>query len=128
MGDSVSATNADITMVIVMLEDAEGLDAVDDIAAVEGVDLLHVGTNDLTTSWGAPGQYDDPRVIKAYERVIAACRRNGKFAGTGGMGSRQDKVAEVVKMGVRYVSTGHDLGLLMRGCVQEVKQVRALAV
>lgn len=116
------------TMVIVMLEDAEGLDAVEDIAAVEGVDLLHVGTNDLTTSWGIPGQYDDPRVIEAYERVVAACRRNGKFAGTGGMGSRQDKVAEVVKMGVRYVSTGHDLGFLMRGCVQEVKQVRALPI
>lgn len=118
----------DATMVIVMLEDAEGLEAVDEIAAVEGVDLLHVGTNDLTTSWGAPGQYDDPRVVKAYERVIAACRKHGKFVGTGGMGSRQDRVAEVVKMGVRYVSTGHDLGFLMRSCIQEVNQVRALPV
>lgn len=118
----------DATMVIIMIEDVEGLDAVEEIAAIDGVDLIHIGTNDLTTSWGIPGQYDDPRVVKAYERTIAACRRHGKFAGTGGMGSRQDKVAEVVKMGVRYVSTGHDLGFLMKGCVQEVKQVRALAV
>jgi 2-keto-3-deoxy-L-rhamnonate aldolase RhmA len=116
----------DATMVIVMLEDAEGLEAVEEIAAVEGVDLLHIGTNDLTTSMGIGGEYDNPLVMQAYARTIAACRRHGKHVGTGGMASRQDKVAEVVKMGVRYVSTGADLGFLVKACTDQVKQVRAL--
>ena len=114
------------TMVAVMIEDPEALDVIDEIAAVDGVDLLHIGTNDLTTAWGIPSQYDDDRVIDAYAKTIAACRRHGKYVGTGGMSARQDKVAQVVKMGVRYVSTGADLGFMLKSCSQEVKQVQAL--
>ena len=65
---------------------------VEEIAAVEGVDMMLIGTNDLTAEWGIPGQYDDPRVAAAYERTIAACRRHGKHVGVGGLGSRPDLV------------------------------------
>ena len=112
------------TMVIVMMEDVKALDDIEAIAAVEGVDVLHIGTNDLTASMGIPGDYDDPRVIDAYARTIAAARRHGKHVGTGGMTARQDKVAEVVKMGVRYVSTGADLNFLVRACTEQAAQVR----
>jgi 4-hydroxy-2-oxoheptanedioate aldolase len=114
------------TMVVVMIEDPEALEVIDEIAAVDGVDLLHIGTNDLTTAWGIPSQYDDYRVVDAYARTIAAARRYGKYVGTGGMSARQDKVAQVVKMGARYVSTGADLGFMVKACTQEVKQVKAL--
>ena len=94
------------TMVVVMIDDLEALEAVEEIAAVQGVDLLHIGSNDLTTAIGIPGQYNDLRVIEADAHPIRAYRRLGKQVGTGGMRSGQDRVAEVVQMGIRYISTG----------------------
>ena len=52
----------DATLVVVMMEAVEALEHIEEIAAVEGVDIMPIGTNDLTTDWDIPGQYDDPRV------------------------------------------------------------------
>ena len=115
------------TMVILMMEAVEALDRVEEIAAVDGVDMLLIGTNDLTAEWGVPGRYDDPRVAAAYERTIAACRRNGKHVGIGGLASRPDLVEKFVRMGARFVSTGTDLSFLMGACTAKAKAVAALA-
>ena len=50
---------------------------------------------------------------EAYARTIAACRKHGKHAGVGGLASRPNLVAEFVRMGARYVSTGTDLAFLL---------------
>ncbi|OGA47981.1 MAG: aldolase [Betaproteobacteria bacterium RIFCSPLOWO2_12_FULL_62_13] len=114
----------DATMVIVMMETLDALEHVEEIAAVEGMDMMMIGTNDLTAEMGIPGQYDDPRVRAAYARTTAACRKHGKHVGVGGLASRPDLTAEFVKLGARYVSTGTDLGFLMSTCLQKAKQVR----
>ncbi len=111
-----------------MMEAVAALERVEEIAAVEGVDMMLVGTNDLTAEWGVPGQYDDPRVAAAYERTIAACRRHGKHVGVGGLGSRPDLVERFVRMGARYVSTGTDLGFLVAACTAKAKAVASLTV
>jgi 4-hydroxy-2-oxoheptanedioate aldolase len=113
----------DVTMVIVMMETLDALENVESIAAVEGIDMMMIGTNDLTAEMGIPGQYDDPRVRDAYVRTIAACRRHGKHVGIGGLATRPDLVAEFVRMGARYVSTGTDLNFLVGACTQKAKQV-----
>jgi 4-hydroxy-2-oxoheptanedioate aldolase len=116
----------DATTVMVMMETLEALEHVEEIAAVDGMDMMMIGTSDLTAEMGIPGQYDDPRVHAAYERTIAACRKHGKHVGVGGLASRLDLTAKFVQMGARYVSTGTDLGFLMAGCVQKAQQVRDL--
>ena len=118
----------DATTVMVMMETLEALDHVEEIAAVEGMDMMMVGTSDLTAEMGVPGKYDDPRVRSAYERTIAACRKHGKHVGIGGLSSRPDLITEYVKMGARYVSTGTDLGFLMGACLQKAQQVRELKI
>jgi 4-hydroxy-2-oxoheptanedioate aldolase len=120
-----AALNA-ATMVIVMMEAVDALEHVEDIAAVDGVDMMLIGTNDLTSEWGIPGQYDDPRVAAAYERTIAACRKHGKHVGVGGLASRPDLVERFVRMGARYVSTGTDLGFLVAACTAKAKAVAEL--
>jgi 4-hydroxy-2-oxoheptanedioate aldolase len=117
----------DATMVIVQFESAAALDRTDEIVAVDGIDMVLVGLNDLLADWGIPGQYDDPRVREVYGRVIAACRRNGKHCGVGGLASRPDLVAEFVRMGARYVSTGTDLAFLIGACTAKAKQVQDIA-
>jgi 2-keto-3-deoxy-L-rhamnonate aldolase RhmA len=116
------------TMVIPMVETLEALDKVDEIVGVEGVDMVLVGTNDLTAEMGIPGQYDDPRVRDAFARIIAAARGRGKHVGIGGLASRPDLVAEIVRMGARFVSTGTDLGFLAGACAAKAREVHALKV
>jgi 4-hydroxy-2-oxoheptanedioate aldolase len=114
----------DATMVIVQFENAAALAKADEIIALEGVDMVLIGLNDLLADWGIPGQYDNPRVREVYAKVIAACRKRGKHCGVGGLASRPDLAAEFVKMGARYVSTGTDLAFLLSACTARAKQVK----
>ena len=114
------------TMVVVQLESAAALEAIEDIVAVEGVDMVLIGTNDFLADLGRPGEYDHPKVREAYERTIAACRKLGKHVGVGGLSSRPDLVQQYVAMGARFVSTGTDLNFLLAESMQRAKQVRAL--
>jgi len=123
---ALPALNA-ATLVIVQFESAASLAAMDEIVAVDGVDLVMIGSNDLLADLGIPGEFDHPKLRDAYERTVAACRKRGKHVGVGGLASRPDLVAQFVRMGARYVSTGTDLGFLMSECQKRVKQVRDIA-
>lgn len=125
--DAWQATN-EATMVVVMFESGEALEQADAIAAVEGVDMVMIGTNDLMGDLGIPGQFDHPKVRDAYARTIDACRRHGKHVGVGGLASRDDLVAEFVRMGARYVSTGTDLGFLLAAATERARRVAQLTV
>ena len=121
--EAMAALN-DATLVAVMMETLDALEHVEDIAAVEGVDMLFIGSNDLTTEMGIVGKLDDPRLRAAFARTIEACRKHGKHVGIGGLASRPDLVAEYVKLGAHFVSTGTDLGFLSAALAQKAQQVR----
>jgi 4-hydroxy-2-oxoheptanedioate aldolase len=118
----------DATTVMVQFESADTLAKAEEIVAVEGIDMVMIGTNDLLCDWGIPEQYEHPKVREAYATTIAACRKYGKHVGVGGLATRPKLVEEYVRMGARYVSTGTDLAFLMGACVQKAKQVREIAV
>jgi 4-hydroxy-2-oxoheptanedioate aldolase len=118
----------DAIMVIVQFESAAALAAMEEIIAVDGVDMVLIGTNDLLADLGFPGQYDHPKVQEAYERTIAACRKRGKHVGIGGFGTRPDLVEKYVKMGGRFVSVGTDLAFLMAEATRRAKQVKELTL
>ncbi|MGB7543634.1 MAG: aldolase/citrate lyase family protein [Burkholderiales bacterium] len=120
-----AAMNA-ATMVVVQFETADALERAEEIVAVEGVDMVLIGTNDLLADMGIPGQYEHPRVRDAYARTLAACRKHGKHVGVGGLSTRPKLVAEFVKMGARYVSTGTDLAFLLAAATERAKQVREI--
>ena len=111
------------TMVIAMIESGEGLEAVEEIAAVEGVDILFIGTNDLCNALGIPGELDHEIVRAAYQRTWDACRAHGKALGVGGLSSRPDVVKRYLQLGARYVSTGTDLSFLMGAAALKRQQM-----
>ena len=76
----VAALNQDIVG-IVQIESPSAADAADEIAAIDGVDVLFVGPADLSHSLGVPGQFGDERYAAALRRVVDACRSHGKAAG-----------------------------------------------
>jgi 4-hydroxy-2-oxoheptanedioate aldolase len=110
------------SMVVPMIESRAGLDAADAIAAVDGVDMLLVGANDLSVELGVAGQMDHPQVHEAYLRVIDACRAHGKATGVGGLGGRPDLVRRYLELGASYVSTGNDISLLSAAAAQKRQQ------
>jgi 2-keto-3-deoxy-L-rhamnonate aldolase RhmA len=114
----------DATMVVVMMETVAALEHVEEIAAVDGVDMLLIGTNDLCNEMGITGQFDHPNVRDAYLRTIEACRKHGKHVGVGGLASRPDLMAEYVRQGARYVSTGTDFSFLLAAAAEKAKFVR----
>src|SRR5215468_2335281 len=116
----------DATMVIVQSESAEAIDKAEEIASVEGVDMVLIGVNDLLADLGLAGLFEHPKVRDAYARTIAACRKYGKHVGVGGLPSRPKLIAEFVKMGARYVSTGTDLAFLLAEASQRARQVREI--
>jgi 2-dehydro-3-deoxyglucarate aldolase/4-hydroxy-2-oxoheptanedioate aldolase len=80
IAEKMRSANDEI-LLIAQIETVLGLDNVERIAAVHGIDVLWIGHFDLTTSMGIPGQFQSPRYLEAVARVIAASKRHGKAAG-----------------------------------------------
>jgi 4-hydroxy-2-oxoheptanedioate aldolase len=121
--ETIRALN-EATMVLIMIESAEALAEIDAIAAVEGVDVLFIGTNDLCSSLGIPGQLDHDKVRSAYAEAMDACRKHGKHLGIGGLSAYPKLVSGFIKLGARYVSTGTDLSFLLGAATAKATQVR----
>jgi 4-hydroxy-2-oxoheptanedioate aldolase len=111
------------TLVVVMIESPEGVANAEAIAAVKGVDALLIGTNDLCFEMGIPGQFNDPRVAEAYKKVIAACRKHGKFPGMGGLYTAE-LLERHIAMGVQLILSGSDSSLLMQAASARAGLIR----
>ncbi len=120
--ESSALVNAATTLVM-MLETPEAIEQADAIAAVSGVDVLLIGTNDLTLEMGISGKYDDPRVVRAYETVIAACKKHGKHPGMGGIYDHPT-MEKYVGLGARFVLCGSDVTFLMEGATARATFLR----
>ena len=99
------------TLVIAMIETAEGLKNVDQIAAVPGVDVLWLGHFDLTSSMGIAGQLEHPDYIMAVKTISAAAAAHNKLAGY--MAVDKDFAAHYWNEGFRMLAYGLDHLLLM---------------
>jgi 2-keto-3-deoxy-L-rhamnonate aldolase RhmA len=114
------------TAVIVMLETAEGIENCDAIAAVDGIDVLLIGSGDLSTDLGIPGQVDHPRLRAAYERVAAACQAHKKVLGVGGIRHNTVLQGELIKLGARFVIAGTDTNYVLAGARADTEALRAI--
>ncbi len=92
--------------VIIQIEDPEPLEELEAIAAVPGIDMLFFGPGDFSQGIGRPGQFDDPRIAQARQRIAEAARKHGKIAGT--VGSIQS-LPGLIAMGYHFVSVGADV-------------------
>ena len=100
-------------LVIAQIETERGLAHVDEIAAVDGIDVLWVGHFDLTNFLGIPGQFEHPVYIDALQRVVAAGRRHGK--GLGFLAANGTWATAYKAHGFNMLAAGTDMALLMAG-------------
>ena len=124
VGEKIRVAN-ERTMVIAQIETEHGLENVEEIAAVEGVDVLWVGHFDLSNFMGIPGQFADPRFDAAMRKVVAACRRHGKAAGF--MATDAAWISRAKEMGYTMIAGGTDNGLLQQAFAQQVAQIEGRA-
>ncbi|WP_186156540.1 HpcH/HpaI aldolase family protein [Burkholderia gladioli] len=111
LAHAVQCAAAD-TLVVVMIEDRGGLDALDAIASVEGVDVLLGGAADLSQDFGLPWQTGHADVRAALARIEAVARTHGKtFCG---LPRNTDDIAALHRSGVRLLIAGDDRGIARR--------------
>lgn len=120
--DKIRAANSN-NLVIAQIETERGLAAVEEIAAVDGIDVLWVGHFDLTNFLGIPGQFDHPDYLAALDRVVAAGRKAGK--GLGFMPADGAWAAQYAEIGFNMLAVGTDHGILMSGVRAILDEVKA---
>jgi 2-dehydro-3-deoxyglucarate aldolase/4-hydroxy-2-oxoheptanedioate aldolase len=111
-------------LLIAQVETAAGVDRVDDIAAVDGIDVLWVGQFDLVNSLGIPGQFSHPLLQSAIDRILAACRRYNKVPAVL-VGSVEEGRA-MLAQGFRCLAYGGDIWLYQAALRQGIAALRAL--
>lgn len=113
------------TLLIAMIETPAAVESAAEIIAVDGIDAIQIGSNDLTTAMGIPGRYDDERVREAYRRVIEACRSAGKPLIIGGM-RKKEQLEPYVRMGAaRCYFTGADSVFMLEGARSFLAEAQA---
>ena len=117
-GDVVEKMRAihERTLVICMIETRAGLDNVEAIAAVPGVDVLWLGHFDLTNFLGIPADFSHPMYRDAVKRIAEAARKHGKAAGY--MAADAALGREYLGHGYRMIASGTDQGLLQNAIAQ----------
>jgi 2-keto-3-deoxy-L-rhamnonate aldolase RhmA len=112
-------------LTIVQIETKTAIENLDEIAAVDGVDVLFVGPLDLSVSLGVPDQFDHPVEQEALAKVVKACRGAGKAPGI--LVANEAQLKTVKALGFTFVAIGSDGGLLvreMRGLVTLLGKLR----
>ena len=107
---------------IVQIESVGALREADQIAAIDGVDVLFVGPADLTHSLGVPGRFDDETYLAALKTVVDACAAHGKAAGI--LIYDLGVVPGLLELGYRFVGIGADGALVASGARSALAAVR----
>lgn len=113
------------TLLVAMIESPDGVENADAIAAVDGIDVLWIGTNDLAAMLDAHNQARHPRVRAAFARVAEAARRHRKSWGMGGVAD-EAVLRDSYAMGARFILATDDFGAIMAGAATRAAQFRAL--
>jgi 2-keto-3-deoxy-L-rhamnonate aldolase RhmA len=113
-------------IVSVQIESRRGLDNLEEILAVDGLDMVQSGRSDLALSLGVPGQANHPIVLEAEEKIIAAAEKAGKMVsihfqpGPGAL----ERLGAYSKRGVQALTIGNDTQIFYQGLRERVAAIR----
>jgi 2-keto-3-deoxy-L-rhamnonate aldolase RhmA len=103
-------------MTITVIEEACAVECIDEIAATPGIDVLFIGTSDLSFSLGLRGRQNEPKLDDAIARIVEAARRHKKFLGRPAANAEQ--VEQFRKQGFQLFQCMTELGLIAQGARQ----------
>lgn len=120
--ETLTAAN-DRILLLALIETPKGLENVEAIAAVDGIDLLHMGQGDLSVGLGIPGQSEHPLIQAAIDRVVAAATAQGKPAAAGGGSAEWSRM--LLDRGYRMISHSSDIALFQGGLAEGLAALKA---
>ena len=111
-------------LVIPMIETQAGIDNIDEILSVPGISGIYIGPSDMGLSLGMIPILDreEPVILGIYEKLVAACRKHGKFAGL--HNGSAPYAARMVGMGFQLCTIANDSGLMARAAREAVGAFR----
>jgi 2-dehydro-3-deoxyglucarate aldolase/4-hydroxy-2-oxoheptanedioate aldolase len=112
----------DAMICAVLIESVQGLETLEEIVAVEGVDLVWLGFLDLSLSMGIPGQYQHPQFQQAVARLLEVCKAHKKPAGI--LSNDPEQAKKYVQKGFQCISYGGDVWIFQRALSQGVQAIR----
>ncbi len=113
------------TLLAVIIETPTAVENIEEIAAVPGIDVLLIGSNDLTLEMGIHGQFAHPQFDDNVKRVIAAGARHGRHVGLGGIAD-EAIMGKYIAQGVRFIPTLADIQYMMIAATQRTTSLRKL--
>ncbi|GAB3011601.1 aldolase/citrate lyase family protein [uncultured Cyclobacterium sp.] len=114
------------TFLVIQIEDQEGLVAAQDIAEVEGVDLLFFGPGDFSLQGGFPGKFNDSRYWDAVGKVADSAKSAGKLWGTPAFSSEHAK--KLLDMGAMLITYSSDLSLFRKRLTEIKDEFKPLGI
>ena len=91
----------------------EAINNIEEIAEIEGVDIIFIGPLDLSQSLGIRGDLKHKKIQQVIKRTIKACESNSKWCGSPGLDMEYAKM--LVDWGVRFITMGSDFGMIKNG-------------
>lgn len=123
----ITKTNAHASSVILMIETKDSIKNIDEIASVAHVEVLLIGSNDLSIELGVAGQFQSEIFRSALESVSAACKKHDKVFGLAGIYDTPELQNWALnKLGARFILAQQDSGLIAgagKKCVEAITSV-----
>ncbi|MRI02233.1 2-dehydro-3-deoxyglucarate aldolase [Kriegella sp. EG-1] len=108
---------------VIQIETSEALRHLDEIANIEGVDVLFIGPSDLTMSLGIFGQLDHPIYLEAIKSIVTAAQKAGKSVGI--LLYNPEDYKRYYDMGIRFIACGSDATFVAFGAKQMAKNLNS---
>jgi 2-keto-3-deoxy-L-rhamnonate aldolase RhmA len=110
------------TLVVIQPETQKAIDHIEKLVSISGVDAVMIGPQDLSLSLGMVGQLKHPRMVEAYERVIAACEKYHVAPGV--HLAEFDQAKEWLAKGMRFFTFQNDIRMLLDAGKANTSQLR----
>ncbi len=123
VSDYLKQAESELCLVL-QIESRRGVDNIEAIAKVEGVDALFVGPSDLAADMGKIGKPNDPEVRKTVEDAIGRITACGKPAGVFAVDT--DFAGTAFELGCSFIACGSDVGILVQGLAAHANRFKAI--
>ena len=110
------------TMIIAHIEGVDGINNLDEILSVPGIDVIFIGPYDLSQSLGIPGEVNNPLVTEKMKEVVSKCKQNKVAVGT--FADDVETAKFWVSLGVQYMSFSVDVGILYEVSKKFVEELK----
>jgi len=114
----------DAVLNIVLIESQAGVDALDEILSVSGLDVVAVARGDLSQNLGVAGRFEDPRLREVVAKAEAKILAHPEVA-LGGIAFSADEARAMIARGYRFIVLGSDAGLISGAAQRMVQAIRA---